>query len=99
MLPHQIRREYKGEFKNGKFHNGFLSFLDNSYYIGDFNSSNRFSGMGRLTYTEGIFYQGDWANGVKYGSGEEKYLNGSRYMGNFLRNKKHGYGRMQYIQV
>lgn len=35
-LEHLIRKEYRGEFDKGRFVHGYLSFMDNSYYIGDF---------------------------------------------------------------
>ena len=65
-LPHEIKTEFHGEFKEGFFKDGCLQFKDNSYYIGEFNpSNNKFHGMGRLTYSKELYYQGHWVNGLK----------------------------------
>ena len=86
-----IRRAFRGEFVNGWFKNGYLEYLDKSFYVGDFNATcNKYHGMGRLSYTEKIYYQGHWLNGKRYGYGEEHMVRGSVYVGNFHADQKHG---------
>lgn len=96
-LPHQIRVRFRGEFENGMMKSGFLQFLDNSFYIGDFKHNN-FHGLGRLTYIDGIYYQGKWLGGVKHGAGEEQLLNGDFYVGSYNHGERHGIGRLYTSQ-
>ena len=69
---------------------GYLQFYDDSVFIGEFKMTNKFHGMGRLTYQQGVYYFGNWSNGQKTGEGEEVYFDGSKYTGSFQSNKRHG---------
>ena len=92
-----IRRAFRGELVDGRLKNGYLEYLDKSYYVGDFNPrNNKYHGMGRLSFTEKIYYQGHWLDGKKYGYGEEHMVRGSVYVGNFHADMKHGQGKITY---
>mgnify|MGYP006110022661 CR=1 FL=1 len=65
--------------------------MDNSFYVGDFNPiTNQFHGIGRLTYMNSVYYQGEWVNGQRHGQGEEITVNGDRYTGSFFEGMRHG---------
>jgi hypothetical protein len=79
------------------FVNGYLQFIDRSYYVGDFNPvNNKFHGSGRYSELDGIYYQGNYSHGSKHGYGEEHWINGTIYLGNYIHDKKHGYGKITY---
>lgn len=91
------RSAYIGKFQNGMFVNGYLQFLDRSYYVGDFNPlNNKFHGPGRFTQFDEVFYQGNYSHGSKHGYGEEHSINGCVYTGNYLHDQRHGYGKITY---
>lgn len=49
---------------------------------------------GKILYPDGSFYEGDYKNGVKNGSGVITYPNGQVYVGTFENDKKHGLGTL-----
>jgi hypothetical protein len=62
-LPHQIKKTFKGTLNNGRFVTGYLQFYDDSVFIGEFKLTNKFHGMGKMTYQHGVYYLGSWTNG------------------------------------
>ena len=51
------KSSYIGTFNNGMFENGYLQFLDKSYYVGDFNiGNNKYHGSGRFSEYDEIYY-------------------------------------------
>lgn len=52
-----VKSAFFGEFKKGYFKHGYLQYLDKSFYVGDFlRENNKFDGLGRLTFFEGVYY-------------------------------------------
>ena len=96
LLFKQDKSIYKGSFNfNGK-KEGFGILIDSSgnKYIGEWKN-DLFHGLGILTY-EGHdlynYYEGNFSEGYKHGSGNLIYKDGSCYKGNFDKNNFEGNG-------
>ena len=62
-------------------------------YIGNFNfKNNKRHGKGKMTYHNGVVYEGNWENGKRHGQGTLEYSNGDFYQGNWENGKRHGPG-------
>jgi hypothetical protein len=46
--------------------------------------------MGRLTWPDHSFYNGQWKNGVRHGVGEYHFTDGMIYKGQWVNDMKHG---------
>ena len=46
--------------------------------------------MGRLTWPDGSFYNGQWKNGVRHGVGEYHLTDGMIFKGQWVNDMKHG---------
>lgn len=65
---------------------------DGSFYRGNFDN-NAFEGEGKFVYrTNGMVYNGAWADDHPHGKGTERYQDGSSYEGEFVNGKKEGKG-------
>jgi len=53
-------------------------------------------GKGKMVYSSGDIYEGEWNNDVKEGYGVVKWLAGDKYEGTWSNEKKHGKGKMVY---
>ena len=60
---------FVGFFRNGNLQMGTYSFASGAKYSGQFDSSGRFSGMGRFWFANGNYYGGSWNNGKFDGRG------------------------------
>ena len=60
---------FVGFFKNGNLQMGTYSFASGASYSGQFDSSGRFSGMGRFWFANGDYYGGAWSKGKFNGRG------------------------------
>ena len=66
-------------------------------YDGKFTDQNEIiDGKGRMEYTNGDVYDGNWKDGVKNGLGIMRYANGDVYLGNWNDDKKNGMGKLEY---
>ena len=54
--------------------------------------SNSREGRGRLQLGEGVYYEGDFKEGVRSGEGTARYANGDAYSGHWSQGKKEGQG-------
>lgn len=54
------------------------------------------SGVGELTFANGMFYKGHWENGVLSGNGTLRQMDGSVYKGQFSNDAMSGFGKMTY---
>jgi hypothetical protein len=61
-------------------------------YEGHLDKDGKPSGQGRLTYSNGRFYEGEFENGMIQGQGKMTYPNGETYEGGFKNGKRHGLG-------
>ena len=64
-------------------------------YDGAYSGGFR-SGMGRMDYSDGNSYNGNWRRNAKEGYGTFSYANGDVYAGQFHHNKKHGRGAYKF---
>src|SRR5690606_27847137 len=65
---------------------------DKANYYGEVNSSGVPHGWGKIDYSTGDIYEGDWVNGLREGSGRELMANGDMYIGQFKDNRRNGKG-------
>lgn len=61
-------------------------------YEGHLDKDGNPSGQGRLTYSNGRLYEGEFENGMIQGQGKMIYPNGESYEGSFKNGKRHGLG-------
>uniref|UniRef100_A0A6C0I6S1 MORN repeat-containing protein n=1 Tax=viral metagenome TaxID=1070528 RepID=A0A6C0I6S1_9ZZZZ len=66
---------------------------DRAKYVGHF-LDGKFHGQGRMEYTHGEVYEGEWANDNMNGLGQKWFYDGSTYEGNFVNGIIHGQGTM-----
>lgn len=62
-----------------------------SWRLGDDGSIYR---RGRLKYSNGDIYDGEWLNGKRHGKGTLKFADGGGYIGEFDENFFHGFGML-----
>lgn len=66
---------------------------DRAKYVGHF-LDGKFHGQGRMEYTHGEVYEGEWANDYMNGLGQKWFYDGSTYNGNFVNGIINGQGVM-----
>lgn len=71
-----------GEFKDGDFSKGVVTYPNKTKYEGDFKKDEP-HGKGKLTYELGTTYEGDFEHGMYHGQGRLIYLNGDHQIGLF----------------
>ena len=80
---------FTGTFRNGECVEGKLVFKNGSYYVGEFVSGNATRhGWGKMTYTSGDVYEGEWRDGKMNGRGTMTYADGSSVKGVWKDNKR-----------
>ena len=89
-------RQYKGEFRNSKFHGqGELTLPDGSTYVGSFRNGFK-HGKGIRRFKNGDVYQGNYNNDTYNGKGRYTHAEGEYYEGDFLDGLKKGKGIFVY---
>jgi hypothetical protein len=81
---------FEGEFKNGEFLSGKITYNSGSIYEGEF-SKNIYHGKGKFHYFNGDEFDGYYLNGEKT-YGKYHYKNGNEYWGEYAQNKPNGFG-------
>ena len=81
----------------GNCSNGFgiYKFKDGSSYRGNF-ARGKLQGYGKMKYSNGNIYEGEWKNDLKTGRGTMKFINNDSYVGNFSDDKFWGKGIYRY---
>ena len=74
---------------NGTWYNRYNELVELPIWIG---GEKKFEGFGTLIADNGIYYQGEWLNGLRHGWGIYVKPDGYRYEGEFKNDKKHGKG-------
>lgn len=77
------------------FHWGVLITEKGAIYEGFFKGRSR-EGTGRIVYSDGTCYIGDWHNDQAHGLGRTFDTYGNSYEGQFSRNMKQGLGIMVF---
>lgn len=60
---------FTGFFREGKMFLGSLKLANGNKYTGQFNIKNEYHGQGRLFFSNGDYYGGEWKNGKYHGKG------------------------------
>ncbi len=69
---------------------------DGATYTGTFNEQGLMQGQGKLVWSNGAYYEGEFGNGLFNGHGLFVEPSGYRYEGAFLDGLKHGRGKTTY---
>lgn len=90
VLPEYKELEYsngdyfKGDVKNGKWHNGTGKWTgdDGDYFRGKWVNGKWYNGAGRITYSNGDYFEGTWYDGKREdGKIKMSYTNGEYFEG------------------
>lgn len=73
-----------------------LEFPDGSIYVGELNADGRVEGWGRLRWTNGDVYEGEFLDGLMHGQGTFTSGVAGAYRGGFVRGYREGRGTMIY---
>lgn len=76
--------------KHGK---GKITYIDGSYYEGDFVDDKK-EGHGRQLSKDGTIYDGKWHNDMREGEGTLYLPNGDSITSTFKNDRKHGKGHI-----
>ena len=87
---------YEGEWKDGWFEKGIITYPDNSVFKGSMKKLE-FDGYGYMRYSDGSIYTGNWEEGGQHGQGTMTYADGSSYDGEWKEGEKHGRGRIVFF--
>merc|ERR1712137_1380929 len=63
-------------------------------YEGEKNSDGEPHGIGKMIFTNGDVYEGNFVNGLRHGYGVYVDYKGNRYEGDFSNGKRTGYGKL-----
>eukprot|EP01097_Dermamoeba_algensis_P007389 TRINITY_DN465_c0_g2_i1.p1 TRINITY_DN465_c0_g2~~TRINITY_DN465_c0_g2_i1.p1 ORF type:complete len:633 (-),score=89.32 TRINITY_DN465_c0_g2_i1:151-2049(-) len=74
-------------------------FKDGSSFEGDLDSYGNFHGFGRLIYSNGNIYEGEFNHGFRHGNGSIYFTNGDSYIGQFHQNQRHGLGVYRFAKT
>lgn len=68
-----------------------------SVYTGDRNEKGEMHGTGRLEYSKGHFYEGEFKNNQRDGKGKITFVDKSSYEGDWSKNRMTGDGKYSYF--
>lgn len=71
---------------------GAVYFANGNYFFGRLTQGDL--DIGKMVYSNGQVYVGEFRNGLRNGKGSLLYLDGSKYEGRFLDDLEHGEGRV-----
>ena len=60
---------FMGSYKNGKRTEGYAFFDNGDTYLGLFDDTGKFNGIGKYNWKDGSMYQGEWSNNERNGYG------------------------------
>lgn len=88
----------QGTFRDLRFaFSPSLSFANGATYIGDLNSQGQLEGQGRMTWTNGDEYDGEFLVGLMHGKGKFFSKYSGNYKGDFARGYMEGRGVLVYV--
>ena len=95
---HSTGVAFQGEEEGGIQSLGKMcSWTKDEHYIENFSISRIKNGTGKLTYSDGSFYEGQWLNGKRHGCGRLFYNSDkTSYKRQWVNDNKNGYGRQTY---
>lgn len=74
-----------------------LTFADGGVYSGPLDDEGVASGHGRMEWTNGSYYEGNFAGGLYHGKGLFVGASGQEYEGDYSRGVEHGQARVKYV--
>ena len=86
---------YDGLFKNNIIYKAKI-FLNEGIYYGEIKN-NKINGKGKMNYSNGDFFDGNWVDKKKVGNGIFIYKDGCKYIGQFSNDKFNGDGEFIWI--
>ncbi|MDO4879694.1 MAG: hypothetical protein Q3983_00250 [Capnocytophaga sp.] len=87
--------EYIGEVKDGLMHGkGKYNIKDGTIYEGIYETG--LPVKGKLKYSNGNYYEGEWTDGKRTGIGYFRWGNGDYYEGSFKEGTRFGFGKYTY---
>lgn len=69
---------------------------DQGNFQGDLNSTGVPHGEGKMSYTDGRIYEGDWKDGKWHGYGKAIFPNQDQYEGGYQDDQRHGQGTYRW---
>lgn len=86
---------YEGELTNDHKHGkGTMRFMDGRVFVGKYINGNMIKG--KMTYQDGVSYEGSWVDGMRHGRGKCVFKDASIYEGEFTEGEFHGHGKMSW---
>lgn len=79
--------------QSGTGGNNRKTYRDGRFYEGEFSKSGKRHGFGRMKYTDGCVYEGEWKHGQRHGTGRFAWDNGEFYEGTFVKGEITGTGK------
>lgn len=87
----------QGTFRDLRFaFSPSLSFADGASYVGDLNAQGQLEGQGRMTWTNGDEYDGEFVAGLFHGKGTFVSGDSGTYKGDYVRGYMEGRGVLIY---
>ena len=87
----------QGTFRDLRFaFSSSLSFANGSTYVGGLNDEGQLEGQGRMTWSNGDKYDGEFLGGLFHGKGKLVYGDSGAYTGDFARGYMEGRGILTY---
>lgn len=91
----EMRKVFRGNFKNGKAHgSGELTLVSGITYEGSFKE-DEITGSGKMQWPDGRSYEGTFLKGKKI-NGKLRFISGEEYTGDFKDDKYHGKGVFKF---
>ena len=80
-------------YNKNYYFKGKITYNDNSFYLGEFSLEfNCREGYGKIIYSNGESYEGEWKNDAYFGFGIYSWPNGDKYIGEWVNNIREGIG-------
>lgn len=73
-----------------------LNFADGAIYVGDLNAHGQLEGQGRMRWTNGDEYDGEFLAGLMHGKGKFISAYSGNYSGDYVRGRMEGRGLLTY---
>ena len=81
-----------------RYNGTVLRFADNSRYEGKLNKDERREGLGKMTWSDGVMYTGDFKDGMRHGYGTQEDKAGIyTYKGDWADDLPHGFGTITWL--
>ncbi len=87
----------QGTFRDLRFaFSPVLNFADGATYVGDLNTQGQLEGQGRMRWSNGDEYDGEFLAGLMHGKGTFTSAHSGIYTGDYVRGQMEGHGLLIY---